>query len=146
MPGHARLELAIDVDVAALQPQAELLGAEAVVTGPRPVATSRYSAVELAWSCRRRFAPRSSTPSAPAFALVTFVPVSTLMPCFLNDRLELGRHRLVLDRHQPRQQLDDRDLAAEAPEDRRELDADRAAAHDHDRLRDSPSGRSLRRW
>ena len=27
-----------------------------------------------------------STPSAPAFALVTLVPVSTLMPCFLNDR------------------------------------------------------------
>ena len=26
-----------------------------------------------------------STPSAPAFALVTFVPVMTLIPCFLND-------------------------------------------------------------
>ena len=57
------------------------------------------------------------------------------MPCFLNDSLELRRDRFVLNRHDTRQQLDDRDLAAEAPEDRRELDADGAAAHDGDRLR-----------
>ena len=46
---------------------------------------------------------------------------------------EFRRHRLVFDRHQPREQLDDGDLAAEAVEDRRELDADGAAAHDDDR-------------
>ena len=55
--------------------------------------------------------------------------------------LELGRHRLVLDRHEPRQQLEDRHVAAEAAEDRRELDADRAAAHDRDRLRAPLAGR-----
>ena len=49
--------------------------------------------------------------------------------------LELRRHRLVFDRHEARQQLEDRDLAAEAAEDRRELDADGAAAEDRDRLR-----------
>ena len=53
----------------------------------------------------------------------------------LERALELGRHRLVFARHQPRQQLDDRDLAAVALEDRRELDADGAAAHDGNRLR-----------
>src|SRR5262249_48307548 len=52
----------------------------------------------------------------------------------LEDALELARDRLVLERHQPRQQLDQRHLTAEAIEDRRELDADRAAAHDRDRL------------
>ena len=45
--------------------------------------------------------------------------------------LELDGDRLVLDRHQPRQQLDDRHVAAEAVEDRSELDPDGAAAHDH---------------
>ena len=52
----------------------------------------------------------------------------------LEGALELRRHRLVLAGHQPRQQLDDGHLAAVALEDRRELDADRAAAHDRDRL------------
>ena len=56
------------------------------------------------------------------------------MPCLRNDFSELRRHRLVLDRHEPRQQLQDRHVAAEAPEDRRELDAHRAAADDGDRL------------
>src|SRR6185369_4233451 len=46
---------------------------------------------------------------------------------------ELGGNRLVLDRDEPRQQLEDRHVAAEAVEDRRELDADRAAAHDRKR-------------
>ena len=54
----------------------------------------------------------------------------------LERALEFGRHRLVFARHQPRQQLDDGDFAAVALEDRGELDADRAAAHDGDRLRD----------
>ena len=57
------------------------------------------------------------------------------MPCLRNDFLELGRDGLVLDRHETRQQLDERHLAAKSAEDRRELDADRTAAHDRDRLR-----------
>ena len=77
-----------------------------------------------------------STPSPVTFALVTFVPVCAVMPCLRNDFSQLGRHGLVFDRHEARQQLEDRDLAAEAAEDRRELHADGAAAHDGDRLRD----------
>ena len=57
------------------------------------------------------------------------------MPCLRNDFSELGGHGLVFDRHESRQQLEDRHVAAEAAEDRRELDADRAAAHDGDRRR-----------
>ena len=76
-----------------------------------------------------------STPLAVATALVTFVPVSDCDALLLERLLELRRHRLVFDRHEPRQQLDDGHLAAEAAIDRRELDADRAAAHDDQRLR-----------
>ena len=54
------------------------------MTGPRPVATSRSSAdsfcVLPSASCASM-----STPLAVAAAFVTFVPVSDLMPCFLND-------------------------------------------------------------
>src|SRR6185436_6911774 len=54
----------------------------------------------------------------------------------LTERLlELGRYRLVLDRHETRQQLDDRDVAAEAREDRGEFHADCAASHDHQGFR-----------
>ena len=70
-----------------------------------------------------------------AVAFVTFVPVSDVDALLLERLLELRGHRFVLDRHEPRQQLDDRHLAAEAAVDRRELHADRAAAHDHQRLR-----------
>src|SRR5258705_2162914 len=62
-------------------------------------------------------------------------PGERLDALLLERLLQLRRDRLVLDWHQPRQQLDDGDLAAEAPVDRRELDADRAAAHDDERLR-----------
>ena len=48
--------------------------------------------------------------------------------------LELRRHGFVFDRHETRQQFDNRHLAAEAAEDRRELHADGAAAQDHDRF------------
>jgi hypothetical protein len=49
--------------------------------------------------------------------------------------LELGRHGLVLDRHEAGQQFDNRHVTAEGSEDRSELDAYRAGAEDHDRLR-----------
>src|SRR4051812_774082 len=55
------------------------------VTGPRPVATSKYSAFSLRLFPSGVCASRS-TPAAPVFALVTRVPVRTLMPCFLNER------------------------------------------------------------
>src|SRR6185437_2910019 len=50
--------------------------------------------------------------------------------------LELGRHGLVFHRDDAREEFDEGDVAAEAAEDRRELDADGAAAHDRDRLGD----------
>src|SRR4030095_12354716 len=46
---------------------------------------------------------------------------------------KLDGDRFVLDGHESREQLDERHLAAEAAEDRSELDADGAAAEDHDR-------------
>ena len=54
--------------------------------------------------------------------------------------LQLFRHRLVFDRHEPREQLENRHVAAEPPENRRELDADRAASHDRDRFRHLTQG------
>src|SRR3954451_983130 len=48
--------------------------------------------------------------------------------------LELRRDRFVLDRHEPGQQFDNRDLAPEAAENRSEFDANRATSKDHDRL------------
>ena len=87
MPGDAGLEALVDLDVAALERQAELLRRRGpAVTGPRPVATSRYSALIDCGLAVGAPGPRASTPSAPAFAAVTLVPVITLMPCFLNDR------------------------------------------------------------
>ena len=63
-------------------------------------------------------------------------PGQRLDALLLERLLELRGNRFVFDRHEPRQQFDDRHLAAEAAVDRRELDADRAAAHDDERLRD----------
>ena len=54
------------------------------MTGPRPVATSRYSAFSFD-VLPSGVCASMSTPFAEGFALVTFVPVRTLMPCFLND-------------------------------------------------------------
>ena len=51
-------------------------------------------------------------------------------PLFPERLFQLRRHSFVLDRHEPWQQLQNRHFAAEAAEDRRELDADRPAAHD----------------
>ena len=57
------------------------------------------------------------------------------MPCFLNDFSSSAEIASSSAGHDARQQLDNRHLAAEAPEDRRELHADRAAAEDDHRLR-----------
>ena len=62
-------------------------------------------------------------------------PGHRLDALLLEGLLELRRNGLVLDRHEARQQLDDRHLAAEAAIDRRELHAHRTAAHDRQRLR-----------
>jgi hypothetical protein len=56
-------------------------------------------------------------------------------PLLAERLLELRRHRFVFHRHQPREQLENRDLAAEPAKDGGELDAHGAAAHDGDRLR-----------
>ena len=49
--------------------------------------------------------------------------------------LDVRRHGVVLDRHESRQELHHRDVAAEPREDRGELHADRAAAQDRHALR-----------
>ena len=81
-----------------------------------------------------------STPFASAFALVTLVPVSTLMPCFLNERSSSaetassstgtirGSSSMIVTSLPKRRKID------------RELDADRAAAHDRRSTWGSPSG------
>ena len=76
---HAGLESLVHVHVAALEPQAGLLGPRPAVTGPLPVATSRSSDVSIS-TCRPAAAQAPRRPS-PRLALVTFVPVRTLMPC-----------------------------------------------------------------
>lgn len=65
-----------------------------------------------------------------------FRPGVGLDATFPEDLLQFRGDRLVLERHQPRQQLDDRHLTPEASEDRPELDAHRARAEHDDGLGD----------
>ena len=76
-----------------------------------------------------------STPFAVASGLRHLRAGQRLDALLLERLLELRRHRFIFDRHEPRQQLDDGDLAAEPAEDRGELHADGAAAQDDQRLR-----------
>ena len=54
------------------------------MTGPRPVATSNMSA-EIVCVLPSGVCASMVTPLGVEVAFVTFVPVSTVMPCFLND-------------------------------------------------------------
>ena len=105
------------------------------MTGPRPVATSSTSTVSFCVLPSPPLVISRSTPLAPALRRRHLRAGEHLDAAALEVLLELRRHRFVFARHQPRQQLDDGDFAAVALEDRRELDADGAAAHDRDRLR-----------
>ena len=115
------------------------------MTGPRPVATRRISAVSVL-----RLAVGTLRFDRDAFRrgnrLGDLGAGQRLDPLLLERLLELRRHRLVLDRDEPRQQFDDGDLAAEATVDGGELHPDGAAAHDDERLRNSSAGGSPRRW
>ena len=54
---------------------------------------------------------------------------------FLEGFLQFGRNFFVLERHDARQGFENRHFRAERPENRRELDAHGARAHDHQRFR-----------
>ncbi len=103
------------------------------MTGPRPVATRRYSSREPHRRTVRRLRidlyvciPRSGGGH--------FRPGQDLDALTLERLLELGRNRVVFDRHETRQELDDGHIAAEPAKDGREFDADRAASEDDDGL------------
>src|SRR6185436_2271298 len=130
--GNTGAEVRPDVDVAALEAQPRFFGAEArrhrtAAGGDEQVLgleRERLAVGGLGLDLHRRLAGlRARDPGAG----------QDLDALLLERALELGRHGVILDRHQPRQQLDDRHLAAEAAEDRGELDADRAAAENDDR-------------
>ena len=76
-----------------------------------------------------------STPVVDAVAFVTLVPVCTAIPCFLNDFSSSADTASSSTGHNPREQFENGDRAAEAAEDRRELHADGAAAENDHRLR-----------
>ena len=84
MPG-TRSELRVDLDVAALEAQP----ASSAPSPWSPAAAGRDEQIFGARSSRDlavgAVCASISTPLGPALALVTFVPVSTLMPCRLND-------------------------------------------------------------
>ena len=105
------------------------------MTGPRPVATSSMLGGELLRLAVRRLRLDGHAARRSTRRLRDLRAGQHLDALLLERLLELRGHGLVLDRHEPRQQLDDRHLAAEAAVDRRELDADGAAAHDDERLR-----------
>ena len=143
---HRRAVQRVDLDVAASPSRGRCSSAPSpVVTGPRPVATSRMSAdsfcVLPSGACASM-----STPVRRRRGLRDLRAGQRLDALLLEGLLELGRHRFILDRHEPRQQLDDRDLAAESAEDRRELHADGAAAQDDAATSAPPSDGSPRRW
>ena len=85
MPGTLVRYCAIDLDVAALDREAGFLGVEARRHRPAAGRDQQVVRLQTRASCRRRVCASISTPSAVALALVTRAPVSTLMPCFLND-------------------------------------------------------------
>ena len=104
------------------------------VTGLRPVATSRVLDADLQVLAigELRFnvdpiAGRCGTRQPGAGMGGDALPTER--------SLQFRRHRLVLDRHQPWQQLEDRHITAEAAENARELHADRAASENRNRGR-----------
>ena len=132
---HVRPIQVVDDHVAAIQGEADVLGAEPVGHRPAPG--------------RHRAGSRPGTTAAlpPDSSRLDLHGVAVharrgdpgarmRRDALLPERLlQLRRDRLVLDGHQARQQLEDGDLRAEAVEDRAELHADRAAAENHHRLR-----------
>src|SRR6266511_3164265 len=127
--------LRVDAHVTAIQLQARFLSAESARDRP----ASRRDEKELGAQFLR-LAVRSlrlEIDSVGARLRAGDLRAGHDLDALLLERaLELCRDRLVFDRHEPRQQLDDRDVAAEAAEDRGELNADGTAADDDDRLRD----------
>ena len=120
---------------------------------PRSSVEARLVGAEPVGHRRRGRSRRAASSTTSDVALAAGRCISIVTPAALDRRrrdlrrrshrdaallerlLELGRDRVVLVRHEARQELDHRHLAAEPTEDRRELDADGTAAEDRDRLR-----------
>ena len=121
-------EAAIEFDLGVLE--ADLLGVRLAADRDQQLSNSISSCLAA-----RRASTVSCTP-LPVFRMFSaLAPVSHANALLLEDLFELLRDFLVLDRNEARQHLEHRDLRAEAMEDGRELDADRAGADDRQRLR-----------
>ena len=126
-------------DVAAVHRHARLLVTQAGGRpGPRPTATSSRSASMVSPDSRETV----TTSPCLLGAGEAGAGAEADLP-LAEGALELLGDGLVLGRHQPGERLDDRDLGAEGLEDRGELDADHAAAQDHDAWRHGVQGQRL---
>src|SRR5437667_11113594 len=128
-PGDIGSVLRIDLDVAVFEEQTRALGVEA---GRDWTPARRHQQIVGAYFLRaavRQLRLDVDTRAAHLGARDLRSRV-TGDPLFPERLFQLRRHSFVLDRHEPWQQLQNRHFAAEAAEDRRELDADRPAAHD----------------
>src|SRR3954447_1706936 len=135
---HVGAELVVDPHVAAIELDAQLFGPESARHRSAPRGDEQVLGVELLRFAIGRLRGIEFDVNAVRTRLrARHLRAGEDLDALLLERaFEFSGDGFVLDRHQPRQQLDDRDVTAEAAEDRREFDADRAAAHDGDRLRD----------
>ena len=97
------------------------------VRGPRPTATSTRSVLRVS-----PFSSDTVTPPSDCSTPLNLTPVLKLILRLRNARSSCLDERGILQRHEGGERLDDRDLGAERLPDRRELDADDAAADDDD--------------
>src|SRR5262245_21940233 len=132
--GNVRSEITAHVDVAAFEAKTGVFGPEPGCDWSTPGRDEQILGADLRglsiW--RLRFEVYSVLRGSCAGDTR---PGQHLDALFSKRSFQLGGDRFVFDRNDSRKQLNDRDLAAEPPEDRSELDADGTAPHDRDRLR-----------
>ena len=130
--GHVGSVLRVDLDVSLLHLQTDAFRVESRRHGP---AAGGDQQVVGAHSLRAAVAKLDvDVHAVSAHVCGGHAGTRVARDALLAERFfELGGHAFVLHGHQSRQQLDDRHVAAEAAEDRCELDPDSAAAHDRDR-------------
>src|SRR5262245_3429208 len=127
-----RLEAIVHVHVPTFEPKPGFRGAKAVGDRPAPGRDEQILRSEPDRRSVRRL--RFNVHASGARARVGDLRAGVDLDALLLERLlELGGDGFVLERHEAGKELDDRDLAAEAAEYRRELDADGAAAQNNDR-------------
>src|SRR5258706_7938373 len=131
-PRHVRAKFLIDVDVAALQPQTRVLGAEPGGDGAPAGRDEQIVHPDPGGPAvgRQRLDVDAVRAGLRARDPCAGQDLDALLP---ERTFELGGDRLVLDRYDSREQFDESDVAAKAAEDRGELDPDRTASHDGER-------------